>query len=577
MSLRTASQTVTIADVCVAVVCISLPLSLYIYKSKSKSTSSAGGQTLDANTDAFQVGTGSTGPHDVGVQGYILHNQVTHARLLPKEAAIAFTYPTISLLVSLNALEKRALDLGGGWVFGYGGVWGRVVGLRPKMYLRREREGQVQGARKRGTRMPTTIKKKLLDHLLYTGHLDGGERILQDAWMMTMPSFCGFEGINPLTIHNTFGESHVHVLEVGFKEDENVARGYDHQWTFPREFHVSPFNDRSGFYRVSVKRPTHSPMATDTTSDPPRPCVRVHLYTASEDDPSKPGVLKLTALLRPSHSTPLTTPSLLLSLAKAPLELLLTTPRILFIAWKLHYKKRLDVFLRPEPHPATWTPYSEPSGGVRWLDEGLLEKYARGRVESFLRARVRDIGVEVTIVAPDPNVPPLEFAPDRGAASDGARQKLVVSYLSPRMFLLLCLCPSAEHALLLGCETEKVFRVSSKEVFVRVFEPARARLGAAGLLQRLRCLGIPVSLGIVVPPRHFIEENSGTLDRVKDGMMILTSRFLDWVEKWVFTLARARIVKGQEPWKQWDRAAMIHLNGHAAARSSVTFGSVLSR
>ncbi|PPQ90297.1 hypothetical protein CVT25_013122 [Psilocybe cyanescens] len=579
MSLR--SQTV--ADVCVTIVCISL--SLFLYKSRS----SAGGVTYHRP------------------QAYLLHNQVTHARLLPVNASNAFTYPTLAFLVSISALEGRFLDLGRGWIFGYGGIWGRVTGLRPEPYL---------------TKQTGSIKSKLEDLLRARGHLDE-KRSLHDAWMMTMPSFLGYEGINPLTvyfcynsegtfwstvleIHNTFGESHIHVLEIGKNEDSNPPNGYmflsttihflltpmapfryNHQWTFPREFHVSPFNDRSGFYTVSVKRPTHPPLFTDITSSqrmpsPPKPSVRVHLFTSEEEDSSKVGALKLTALLRPARSTPLTSHSLLFSLVKAPFELLLTTPRILFVAWKLHYKKRLDVFLRPEPHPVAYNRDlmdrprpTKPSGGVKWLDEGLLEYYARRRIEMFLSTRARETGIEVAILAPDPGMPPLIYSPD-GSASP---IRLTVSYLSSRMFSILCLCPSAEHALLLGCEAEKIFRVSSKELFIAVFSsttpPLPTTIPDLTRLQRLRSANIPGSLGIPIPTSHFLDEKDGFGSKLGSGLLIFSHQFLDWFEKWVFTIVKARVVEGQEPWKQWDRVADICINGCLTVPNYLQNGSTI--
>ena len=135
-------------------------------------------------------------------QGYLLHNQVTHARLLPVESANAFTYPTVSLLVSLDALEAHKLDLGWGWVFGYGGLWGRITGLRPKPYL---------------TQQPGSIRSKLEELLLLRGFFSGKRRF-KDAWMMTMPSFLGYEGINPLTVYFCYdleGEFWLTILEVG--------------------------------------------------------------------------------------------------------------------------------------------------------------------------------------------------------------------------------------------------------------------------------------------------------------------------------------------------------------------------
>ncbi|KJA17177.1 hypothetical protein HYPSUDRAFT_103313, partial [Hypholoma sublateritium FD-334 SS-4] len=496
-------------------------------------------------------------------QGYLLHNEVTHARLLPREAEHAFRYPTLSLLVSLEALERGHLDLGRrGWIFGYGRRWGSLTGLRAAPYL-------TPGA--------WSIRGKLEGILAGRGYLRG--RLL-DAWMMTMPSFLGFEGINPLTvyfcydkdgafwltvleIHNTFGESHVHVLEAGRDEDETAPNGsvtdpipcrYDHQWTFRRQFHVSPFNDRSGFYTVSIKSPTHPPMARDTDfSPPPKPAVRVHLYTASADDPTQRGALKLTALLRPTHATPLTARSLLVALAQAPFALLLTFPRILYVAGILHYAKRLDVYLRPDPQPAAegWSA-DPPAGGVKWLEEGLIERFARRRVEAFLARRAEETGTAVELVSADPHVARRMFKAGQGTAEGPA---LTVSYTSPRFFSTLFLCPSAQHALLLGCYTENIFRVSDRALFLATFASAGSDDNDDGVswLQRMRCRSIPRTLSLPVPNKQFLDADD-VCSNLASGMVILTHHALDWLEGWIFRLARARVVDGQEPWKLWERA-----------------------
>jgi DUF1365 family protein len=131
-------------------------------------------------------------------RAYVLENQVTHARLLPVDARHAFTYPTLSLLLSLNALEDHSLDLARGWIFGYGGRWARLVGLRAAPYL-----------------SPTggSLRQRLETVLRDRGFTDE----LEDAWMMTMPSLLGFEGINPLTVYfcyNPAGEFFLAVFEV---------------------------------------------------------------------------------------------------------------------------------------------------------------------------------------------------------------------------------------------------------------------------------------------------------------------------------------------------------------------------
>lgn len=118
-------------------------------------------------------------------QAYILENQVTHARFLPAASKHVFTYPTLSLLVSLRALEDHSLDLWRGWIFDYGGLWGRLLAIRPDPYL------MTGGG---------TILSKLNDVLRQRFYLADGNS-LDDAWMMTMPSILGFEGINPLTVY----------------------------------------------------------------------------------------------------------------------------------------------------------------------------------------------------------------------------------------------------------------------------------------------------------------------------------------------------------------------------------------
>ncbi len=148
-------------------------------------------------SDCFKSKTAAS---DAARLGYVLKNQVTHARLLPTLSKHTFSYPTVSLLVSLNALESGKLDLGHGLVFRYGGLWGRLTGLRAEPYL----SPQV------GTE---SIRDKL--NALLASH-EYGEDMLDDAWMMTMPSYLGFEGINPLTVYFCYkaGVFWLTVLEV---------------------------------------------------------------------------------------------------------------------------------------------------------------------------------------------------------------------------------------------------------------------------------------------------------------------------------------------------------------------------
>ncbi|KAJ7270693.1 hypothetical protein B0H12DRAFT_1229183 [Mycena haematopus] len=495
-------------------------------------------------------------------RGYILENQVVHARLLPVGSSHAFTYPTLSFLVSLNALENHSLDLGYGWIFGYGGRWTRLVGLRPAPYLT-ENGGSI---------------RQRLEKVLFDRGFGGS---LEDAWMMTMPSLLGFEGINPLTVyfcyrpggqlflavlevHNTFGESHVYCLELDKGEDEEPARGFEHQWTIPRAFHVSPFNDRRGFYTISIRSPSHPPTGVCDLklSLPQRPSIRVHLHSQSDDLIPAPGPLKLTALLRATSATPLTAPSLMLALSRAPFDLCLSFARIVYHAWILHYKKRLDVFIRPEPVPATWMPPNSESpllpveGGVRWLNESPFEKYARDRVENFLRQRVEETGVSVSLVPADPSLATRTFSPSE-RPHDEVTVQLTISYLSPRIFTILLLSPSSQHALLLGT-TERIFYASSAELFHSTFAGSHQPGTPLSRRQRLRSAPVSVAaLPLPIPAQHPLD-TTALLGSFVSVAVIWTLLFLDRVEEWVFWVVRARPVPGLEPWKQWERAARAY-------------------
>jgi DUF1365 family protein len=139
-------------------------------------------------------------PHQMS-HGYVIRNKVTHHRLLPQPASHTFNYSTLFFLVSLNALETHSLDLGRSWIFGYGGIYGRITGLRAAAYLQADEH-------------MTSIKRKLCQVLRLRGM---PEKDLEDAWMLTMPSYLGFEGINPLTIYYCYrngGEPWVVILEV---------------------------------------------------------------------------------------------------------------------------------------------------------------------------------------------------------------------------------------------------------------------------------------------------------------------------------------------------------------------------
>ncbi|KAF8760238.1 hypothetical protein RHS01_02237 [Rhizoctonia solani] len=413
---------------------------------------------------------------------YILTNQVIHARLLPLESKHAFSYQTMSLLLSLSALESQALNCGWwGVIFGYPGIWGRMTGIRPQAYLK----DQIgPGA------FSPSIREKLAD-LLRKSNMKLGE-----VWMMTMPSFMGFEGINP----------HAYILQVGKNEDEkdekskgyvtnyqnqtfteHIAIRYDHQWTFARQFHVSPFNDRSGHYVCSVVVPSHPPPVISFSpkfTTRPRPVIRLHLVTA----PPSPEV-KLVALLRPTISEPLTATNLLASLALPPRRsqssgshlltaipepspapwstlpfgatLLLTSLRIIYQAALLHYQRGLAVFARPEPVAGP---------GREWVEHALGGVW---NVYSPQMGKVRNKDAhnrnEVTNkVAHSVNESPCHSHFAWLTRKPCTRISSVLSI--PRTWTAILIAPTATHALEVGSRAEHWFGVSDESLFKELWD-----------------------------------------------------------------------------------------------------------
>lgn len=371
--------------------------------------------------------------------------------MLPKDSTHVFKYPTLYFTFSLSALESGSCDLGwNGRLFRWNGSSSGASGNKSKKAITALQASDYLSL----SHSPSSDNQpsqpswsaKLQAELHHRGYLSEVQDLQRDfeTWVVTMPSFLGLHGINPLTVyfvyrrdsegirdrgrdrkkrlwlcllevHNTFSERHLYLLPIGIGEDRVVSdcegegegggkgsespsttdwedlgddegarptssgdglswpvssrrQGYNYQWTFPRSFHVSPFNDRSGYYRLYLKDLwqdgegcslptmdirllllTPTPVAEPAEQHLTHP--HPHLYPQLEK--------KLLATLssHPHNSTqqprPLTSPNLVKALIKQPFDLTLTFARIAYQAAKLHYGKRLDVFGKPDLSVAT--------------------------------------------------------------------------------------------------------------------------------------------------------------------------------------------------------------------------------
>lgn len=325
---------------------------------------------------------------------------------------------------------------------------------------------------------------------------------------------------------------------------------FTHAWSIRRQFHVSPFNDRSGCYVVSVNIPPAPAIVDGMSYAQVRPHVRVQLHSvASEDYLETVGPLKLGAVLRTSSSLPLSSRNLLTSLLRQPFVLLLSTPRILYQAWILHYEKRLDIYARPEPHPATkdWGNGGGTGGGVGWQHETWTESYARKKVLSFLQRRADAAGITFDLVSGNPATAHVQICP----CTRDAVQTLKISYTSSAFFSALFTAPSMAHAMLM-CESEGLVHLSRKDFARHVFDlpPPPPPPGGRSLTQWLRTWQIPSHLhgrGPGIPSRHPLDTEQFDIVAV---IVLLYNLAMEWIAEAAYKATRIRFVAAQEPWKK---------------------------
>lgn len=350
-------------------------------------------------------------------------------------------------------------------------------------------------------------------------------------------------------MHNTFGERHLYVLQPGETEDESShSLRYNHRWTFARNFHVSPFNDRSGYYKVSVRLPSHAPTSSDLKPvNFPLPEIIIQLYTASQDSQT-PGLLKLTAITRAKSAKPLTTKYLLSTLSQRPFVLFLTMLRIVYQAWVLHYVKRLAVYPRPEP---VVSGDSQTGAGVGWLQEGILERSARKVVEGYLKEQALTSQVTIELISSNPGIPSAKFS---GLKSSEDSETLTIHYTTSRFFLELLCAPLPALALVMGERElpQPIVRVSDRSLFSAVFNSSTPLTSGLSISQRIRLAGIPAASRrtqlFCVPPTHPLDGDMRTI------FVLCFATIVNLLEKWIYTTLRVRFVSGREPWTKWDRA-----------------------
>ncbi|MCO5589707.1 hypothetical protein L7F22_043675 [Adiantum nelumboides] len=529
------------------------PLPRYIFRNL-KSTRSGKGHDIRTN---------NTIKDNKNASAFIVPAQIHHARMLPRESQHSFKYPSLYFAFELQALERGQCDCLPAFRWAGDQLSGSIASANPKKSFALTKLHPKDFGRKifADAKSPQAVEiidgsilLKLAYELRFRGYLSKGPQDLESdslksghfpwdqeigqVWAIAMPTVFGLAGFNPLTVyyvykpgtskklwsailevHNTFNERHIYVCEVNKGEDEktgsssqkgSMRKGYDHSWTFPRDFHVSPFNDRLGYYQLFLRD-----MWKETKDGLPSIDIRLLLLVPPEEECQNKGKSlqkKLLATLTSSNATSatqkptkeaksMTTSSVLSMLISQPFDLFLPVARIMIEAAKLHWKKRLPVHIRPEPRgeakrwdstqpfdgigwPKVHNP-TEPkdlsmnaaqireqaSGNIYWNDESFIERICRKAIEKYFCFRTND-GELGSILIKNRNAEICDSKIENGQihniSKDDQYDGLTFYTMSSALFIDLCLFVP-QQAWLFGSKVEQGWGINSTDKFNRTF------------------------------------------------------------------------------------------------------------
>ncbi|WKZ56509.1 MAG: DUF1365 family protein [Bdellovibrionota bacterium] len=276
---------------------------------------------------------------------WIVRGIVTHRRYRPR--AHAFRYNIEMLAVDVDALTELDRSLP---CFGYD-RW-NLIHIKSTDYLD-PHDG-------------SSLREKVAKALAQRGMPSDFFRCI----LITSPRVLGYV-FNPVSfflclnrdggivgavahVNNTFGDAHLYVLSDVCK----VPGAFDVSYRVPKTFHVSPFFKIEGEYEFQLTWRER----------------RVHIHMNYNQGANQVFEADLKADLHPVGRF-----SIVQHAMKAPARGMLTMPRILIQAARLHYQKRLSVYERPAPsHPDT----------VVVRGPSLYERFAMGAVCKLLQ-RIR--------------------------------------------------------------------------------------------------------------------------------------------------------------------------------------------
>ncbi|KAE9993937.1 hypothetical protein EG327_002271 [Venturia inaequalis] len=345
---------------------------------------------------------------------WILPSRTTHTRMFPKKHSFAYSYLQVAVPIGFEGLCGSLISVGDvkkrGWLH-----------VQGSDYLDRNSS-------------KTTLEGKLSEYLQNQG-VDRTD--WHHAYLITAPRILGYS-FNPvsfwylytkenclsmmiLEVNNTFDERRMYLLrsrsdeEVGSDEiHSEPTRKFKNTWA--KDFHVSPFNSRKGFYSLTASDAfgdPNSPPNFDNTivmrSSKEHAKIIARVFSDGEPvDPTTAGFWNVTWFLM-----------------KWGWVGFFTSPRILKEAFKLFFNKKLHVWLRPEVLPTSLGRMATPL-------EVSLEPYFMAYLHYLIDNT--DADLELLYSSPTSGSTPVRFSSIEGHRTDRDMRSLEIRILSPAFF-----------------------------------------------------------------------------------------------------------------------------------------------
>ncbi|KAK8182887.1 hypothetical protein BC567DRAFT_192814 [Phyllosticta citribraziliensis] len=267
--------------------------------------------------------------------------------MFPKKHSFVYSYLLVGIPVGPTDHPRR-----------YGSLISVDTDLLPRHQNRRG-WFHVQGSDylERGGQ-DNTLKGKLAQYLRSQGVDDES---WHHAYLVTAPKFLGYQ-FNPvsfwyiyseenelrfmvLEVNNTFDERRMYLLKAADntseKRDSNAMKFVE---TWPKDFHVSPFNSRKGSYALTARDPFFG--------SPQTPKFDNSIVLNSSEGRAKL-VARVFSEKSPLDPRTATKSDSFSFISKWWWVGFMTFPRILRQASKLYFRRKLDIFFRPEILPTS--------------------------------------------------------------------------------------------------------------------------------------------------------------------------------------------------------------------------------